>query len=468
MRPSTSTMPTDPTQRPYAYIIMDPQHEYGIALVQQLFQAHRLRPVVIYSSRQLYLARRAHYAELHQVPALATYFLDRTSLAAIANDVRARFQVQGLVPYFEESVLPMAALQDLLQVAWNGADVLRRFRDKSALKAHLRGVAPDLALGYFRAVQGVTEVYADFVPERFIIKPTDGAANRAIGFFGPETGREEVAAYFAANGPGIYALEEQFIGTEYAINGQMDAEGKAIIVNILAYERLAANGKPNLYHRTHHVRQTAPEFAALADYARTVMAASGLVRCPFHMEAIVTEAGPRLIEVGARLGGTRYAFMANDVHAGECDIFALAAHYYVSSAPYAGNLPSWAHYNQVSYVHLDGHWPRRERIYSLAGVDAVEALPEFAGWVVKPRLGAMLQRTQDLYSVPYSFHLMSRASRAELVEVSELAKSLLRINAAPAPRLRRLWLEALALANRLALRLQLQAGRAYSALPCLK
>jgi hypothetical protein len=266
------------------------------------------------------------------------------------------------------------------------------------------------------------------VPDRFDIKPNGGFANRDIGFYDRASAVADVAQYFAGNPPGVYVMEAFLEGTEYAINGQMDHAGRAVVLSISEYERVAANGKPNVYHVTHHVRQDTPEFQAIACYVAAVMEASGLTRCPFHMEVILTAEGPRLVEVGARFGGSRTVFATEDVHGGALDIFGLAAHHYLFDTPYTDSAPDWGYYNRVNYLHFDGIAARTERVYSVEGMEAVEALPCFKAWVVRPEVGRMLYRTHDLYSVPYSFYFVGEASREELREAAKRGERLLRIN----------------------------------------
>src|SRR5205807_2676484 len=111
-----------------------------------------------------------------------------------------------------------------------------------------------IPLNETRPVDNVTDVLAGNLPGRFVIKPNDGFANRDVGFFrsnAPDL-RAQLERYFAGAGSSSFILEDFLEGTEYAVNGQMDAAGRAQVVNVIEYERVAANGKPNVYHRTHH------------------------------------------------------------------------------------------------------------------------------------------------------------------------------------------------------------------------
>ncbi|HET6345290.1 MAG TPA: hypothetical protein VFH51_10165, partial [Myxococcota bacterium] len=182
-------------------------------------------------------------------------------------------------------------------------------------------------------------------------------------------------------------------------------------------------------------------FAPLAEYARQVMEATGLKRCPFHMEVMLTPSGPRMIEVGARFAGLDYVYITNEVHNKGLDAFDMATHHWLSDAPYAGPQGNWEAYDRISFVQLDGVAHQTERVYSVEGVEAIEALPTFRAWVFKPRVGQMVRRTIDLYTIPYSFQLKGEVPHDELMATALAAEKLLRINAGMnLPR--RLWVDA--------------------------
>jgi hypothetical protein len=415
--------------KPRCFLIIDPQHEYARELLGVAARKYGLKPVCVHIDSRAELYKRPFFPELRGSAVLDNYYLDRMSAADIAARVGDKYDVVGIMPYFEQSLAPAAQLVEALGLRWNKPEVVRRFRDKSGLKDFLRKNHPEIPLGASRRVHNVDEVFAEALPPAYVIKPNDGFANRDIGFFTQADSRENVARYFGFGNREAFVLEEKLIGTEYAVNGQMDADGQAQVVSVLEYERVPANGKPNVYHRTFHVPQTDPAYASVAAYAKQVMDASGLLRAPFHLELMLTAAGPRLIEVGARFGGTRYVFATNAVHGGAFSHFELAAHHYLFNTPYAGAPCDWSFYNRVSYVHLDGIAERTERVYTVDGLGEVERLPQFDGWVVKPEVGSLVRRTVDLYTVPYSCHLKSFAGRQDIIDASERVKALVRINA---------------------------------------
>lgn len=411
------------------YLIFEPQHEYAAAMIGYLSDAHGLKPVCVYLSSKAEVYQRRHFSNLGPEQVEASFFLDRMTPAQLAQSLQQRYEVLGVVPYSEQSLGPAAALLQHFPALWNSPDLLRLFRDKAALKATLRREHPHILLNEARLVQSAADVFAAPLPARYVLKPNDGFANRNVGFFEHHSPRAQVAQYFAGGTSGAgYILESFLEGPEFAINGQMDERGQAHVLSVSEYERVHANGKHNIYHWMHHVRQNTALFAEIAAYASQVMQALQLQRCPFHMEVIRTASGPVLVEVGARLGGTRTALASSELHGGGVDALAMAAHAYLFDTPYPKPVANWDNYNRINYMHLDGIADKTERLYSIEGLAAVERLPHFRSWVIKPQVGDTVQRTQDLYQVPWSFYMIGEATREELRALGEQAKGLIKFN----------------------------------------
>ena len=273
-----------------------------MAAMQRL---HGLRPVCVYTQRKLEMYNRDSFPHLRSDAVLEHVFLEDWQPADLAASLSRTYDVRAAVPLTETSVLLASQLSHHFENLRGNADVLQRFRDKAALKQYLRETAPQVPMNQARPVSHVEDVFSQPLPKRYILKPNAGYGSTAIGFFDVGSPRVDVQAYFAKHGPGAYVLEDFLAGDEYAINGQVDHAGDIHVVSMLRYEHRQLNGKPNVYWRSHHVRQNTAQFAAVAAYVQDVVRASGLRRSPFHAEVILTQAGPRLVEVGARFGGRR-------------------------------------------------------------------------------------------------------------------------------------------------------------------
>lgn len=349
---------------------------------------------------------------------------------ATAAWLDAHYDVRAVVPWQEPTVGPAGALAAALGLSWAQPDVLGLFRDKYALKAHLRAVPGGPRVNVSAAVATVEEVQAVVSAhdlDRYVLKPRDGYGNTGVTFLDKNSDPALLRAALAAAGPSGLLLEDFIDGEEYYVNGQLDAVGRATVTRVARYLRGEVNGKANVELGVRLVRTTDPVFASLRDYAVEVTQATGLVRSPFHLEAKVDWQGPCLIEVGARIMGGDPADEEGRVHNGGLDIFAVAAHYYLTDED-LGPLPlDWGRYDRFAFGRAIGVSRTSGRIKELSGVREVEAMPEFVRWSIRPAVGDPLAPTVDIGAVPWNVTLEAPTDEA-LEEAAAKARSLLRWN----------------------------------------
>ena len=410
------------------YLLLDPQHGYAAPLMAAMKRLHGLRPVCVYAQRKFEMYNRENFPLLRSDAVLEHIYLEDWQPADLAASLLRTYDVRAAIPLAETTVLLAAQLSRHFPALQNNAEVLPRFRDKAALKQYIRETAPHIPMNHARLVRNVDDVFSQALPKRYILKPNAGYGSAAIGFFDGGSPRVDVQAYFAKHGLADYVLEDFLEGVEYAINGQVDDAGEIHVVSMLRYEHRQLNGKPNVYWRSHHVRQNTAHFATIGAYVQEVVQAAGLRRSPFHAEVILTSAGPRLVEVGARFGGGDFMFAANRCHGFAIDVFEMAAHHYVSAAPYAGRYADWTYYNTVAFLSLDGATDKNEPVYRVHGVADVEALSEFAGWVANPALAKRLSATRDLFGATYSVQLFARGNDERVVNAADQVEAMIRFN----------------------------------------
>ncbi|MBI4958337.1 MAG: methyltransferase domain-containing protein [Desulfovibrio sp.] len=98
-------------------------------------------------------------------------------------------------------------------------------------------------------------------------------------------------------------IQEFAIGREFAVN-TASREGRHALSDLWEYRKIATPGGAPLYDRTMLVRELGQEHHAIIDYTRNVLDALGVRFGPAHVEVMLTDKGPVLIEVGARpMGG---------------------------------------------------------------------------------------------------------------------------------------------------------------------
>jgi hypothetical protein len=417
------------------YLIQDPHHEYAVRFIEHVYRKYGHRAVCFYTDPRERLRHAPRFPILRSEHVAAAYDIGNGDLSRFAAHVAAHHDVVAVLPFNEPSVLPAARIARHLGLSWAQPEVICRIQDKFALKEHLRRGHPQIPMNASCRVETLADVcstrrHSEY--RRFVLKPNTGFGNRHVGLFDARTPETEIAALLDRM-QGTPMLMEQYVaGAEYFVNGQVNATGKVDVVAIFQYLRSPANGRHNIDHETLLVPYRDPRFAQFARYAEQVLAATGLLRSPFHLELKCDGRGPCLIEIGARLAGHGNAFLCSDVHDSRIDLFDLAAHYYLDSSDY-GPLPlNWEAYDAspVRYVH--GIATKRELIYSLEGIRKVEALPEFHCWVRKPVLGARLEPTVDSLSMPFSL-VLKGPTQEELRRPAAEVRRLLRWNESVTP-----------------------------------
>ncbi len=408
-----------------AYILRNPVYEYAFDLIATIENQYGLKPILWFTDQDTYFYQR------HRLPYKDKWF-DRIFFAGdheidlLIKKVSERFEICAALPYEESAVVATAEILEKLNLPGPNPHTIRLFRDKFRLKEYLVSQDPSLPLHTFFHVSSYADLMEkrDRWPDRFVIKPVDGVANKGNGFFSCHTPLAELEAFFRDNSFHEFILEEFLEGTEYAVNGQMDEHGEALIYSIFRYERVSANGRATLYFRDWLTHEDNPTFAKLAAYARQVMKASGLKRSPFHMELMMRGEQPYLLEVGARLAGGNLIYATHTAHGPDLNVFLMSAHYYLNKDGTAPTRCNWEHYNRCTYSMITGvNTTQVGRLIRLEGIEKVKALPEFRMWFKEPHIGDRIKLTVDGESAPFALHLSSERADTKMLFLTDQVRS---------------------------------------------
>ena len=391
-------------------ILIDPYHRYAEMFIDLIHTKWGIKTVALYTDRTQLLLQGIRFPILRSEAIEASYYVDEDDILAIAPQLQALHDIVAVIPHAETYVLLASELASALGLDWAQGDTIDRFRDKFRLKSYIarQPDAPRINLMWsVTTAQDVAAALADSDIDRFVLKPNDGFGNMNIGFFDRSSDAADIKEHLELAKGHAMMMEEFIAGPEYHVNGQIDGEGNVEIYAIFRYYRGEMYGKPNSLFWEEKVSQTDPVFTALADYLTAVMTASGLRRSPFHAEALVDATGPCLVEVGARLCGADCAFTFNLSHGEQLNVFELAAHYYLSSEPLNNPQLDWTIYNGRALGTLYGFYGEWSRVYSLSGIDTVEARPDFLRWARKPEIADNLEPTLDVGAHPWFVTLAS-------------------------------------------------------------
>ena len=384
---------------PGEFVIQDPYHDYAIRFIHQLHRTHGWKAVCYYTNTEDLRRSFRSFPQLRD-PGLiaASYRVGESGMPAFIDHLRVGHDIRAVIPHYEPAVLNASRIAEGLGLSWSQPEVLARFRDKEAMKAHLQRVDPTIRLNHSQLVSSPGEAVAvarHLGLARFVLKPNDGFGNVGVGFFEAGTSEAEVADHWGA---AVSLLLEEFVsGEEYHCDGQVDADGTVTITDAFRYFRGMVNGKENIELGSGQVHHDSSLFRELGEYTTRVVRATGLRRSPFHAEMKIDDRGPCLIEVAARLVGVKTADVVNFMHGGSLDLFAVAAHYYATPEPYGTLRTDWPTYDSRIVWQVAGTVRRTERVYNLQGIREVEAMPEFLFWIEHLSIGERLHRTTDIF-----------------------------------------------------------------------
>lgn len=410
-------------------LVQDPYRPYAVRFIELFARRYGMRTVAFYTDPVQMRRHRQEFPQLYGPLISASYLVDESQLDAFASMLRERHRIEAVVPYWEATLLPAARIAERIGLSWAQPGVIERFRDKAALKDHLRSVPGGPRMNVSAHVSSLDEVralVADHGLDRYVLKPNDGFGNQLIGFFDSSTSAQQLAAYVAAVGTDL-VLEEYVDGPELFVDGIVDERGEPTSWSVWRYLRLDANGRHGVCIGAVQVRRHDPLFAPAVEYADHVMRASGLRRNPFHLELKVDDRGPCLIEVAGRLPGADYATLDGELH-GTLDVFGVAAHHYLSDEPYGEIELDWDRYDATVRGQVNGISTVSGRVFEVLGREEAESSPEFVRWVAAPEFGNRVEPTVDFLTEPWRM-VVDVPDETAYDEVSERMRALVRVNA---------------------------------------
>ena len=140
------------------------------------------------------------------------------------------------------------------------------------------------------------------IPYPFICKPTDMAGSRGINLIHCEAELEAAIRDSVASGDsGDILIEEYMVGPEVSVEMFVEEDRPSV----LQITDKLTSGAPHFMELGHSQPSGLPQAVkdAIADVACAAARALGLYNCPAHAEIIITDKGPKMVEIGARMGG---------------------------------------------------------------------------------------------------------------------------------------------------------------------
>ncbi len=135
-----------------------------------------------------------------------------------------------------------------------------------------------------------------------IMKPTDNAGSRGVVLCNSIEELKEEYEYSRSNSRcGTVIIEEYLQGPEFSVE-VMVVSG---VPNILQITDKLTTGAPHFVEMGHSqpTCQSDSNIAKIKDLASRACKAIGITDGPAHVEIILTKSGPKMVELGARMGG---------------------------------------------------------------------------------------------------------------------------------------------------------------------
>lgn len=419
----------DVSSRRSTYLIQDPYDKDAVEFIRTIALHYGLRPVCFYTDPRGRFDGERMFPELRSPLIEATYDVDledRNGLESFAREVQDRYDIVGIVPFLEDKVETAADLLELLDLQWNDPTTLRRFRNKHEMKAYVASTAPHVRVPFTRLVTSADELSGGHLPEKFVVKPNDGLGNLHIGIFDRDS--LEQAQRHISDNPGFEWVVEEFIdGTEYVVNGHVRADGTVDVLAVQEYVRGEVDGYSTIYLAHFHIHTDEEPFQELASYATELVTALGLRGCPFHLEAIIDDKGPAVVDLAARLPSEAAGWWMTRLHPYRPSTYLVAAHDYLGRDELDLDV-RWDRYNSTRMMYVYGFSEMDTHISSLHGIDELEAFPEFVQWRIEPHVGQKLSVTRELLSAPYCVDVEGDWTREEAIEFSNKVRSIVRWN----------------------------------------
>ena len=188
-------------------------------------------------------------------------------------------------------------------------------------------------------------------------------------------------------------------GTEYIVDS-VSADGHVYVCGVWRYDkRLLGNGKP-IYNRDILLDADDPVCAPLIAYTKQVLDALDIRNGPAHSEVIVTQEGPTIVEVGARLNGNMHPGYHNlCLGTNQADLTALA---YVDTEGFLAEYGDKNYHQRQPACVFNTPTQLSGKVVSINEdvVQPVRSLPSVFDLTVKRKPGDSIVPTRDLLTSP--------------------------------------------------------------------
>jgi biotin carboxylase len=339
--------------------------------------------------------------------------IDFTSKASIQNSLQNHnLEVTGiLLAGYEQYVQGLATLNELFSLSGLDKDAALAATDKTVMRAtlqqHNRHLAPVWAPVH--SMDGV-RAFADKHTFPLVLKPNNLMKSLYVSIC---KNMDELTAAFAAMQAALahknttVLIEEFLDGSMHTLAGFVDADGAIAISNTITD---CVTAKDNGVSDSYIAERIMPSYLSSHDAdsvrkaAHEGVKALGLKGVALHIEIMLTSDGPKIIEIGARLGGYRRRMYQ----------LSQGVDLYEGLVNAAIGLPFTFTDIEQNHVCVIELFAKRDgTLVGIQNVDAIRDLPAYRQLVQKYDIGSHVGRAQDGKRA-VAFVILAHKDRAEI------------------------------------------------------
>ncbi len=288
----------------------------------------------------------------------------------VVTELALRERVNGIMTLCTDApIRTVAAVGRRLSLAVLSEDAAANATDKRLMRKAL--LANGVPVPGFSEVESIDAALAAAEAIGYPVALKIACSSGSRGIYRVETPEDLAQRFDQARKyqpRGNLLLEEWMDGPEVSVEGVCGG-GQARVIQVTD-KLLFAGGIPVEAGHSQPSRLPDATVAQISAVAQTGIRALGLEHCAFHAELKATRGGPKVVEIGARLGGDRIATHLTPLSTG-VNLVRAAIQIAVGQEPDLA--PSITRGAAIRYFHAAGYGT----VESIEGLDELPSLPGF-------------------------------------------------------------------------------------------
>lgn len=329
----------------------------------------------------------------------------------------SQFSITAVLPGTETGVHLADELSEQLGLKSNGIKISAARRNKYLMLETLRAAGIKVARQIKSANCHDLIAYKHKMSlKKVVVKPVESAGSEDVRICVNDTEIERAhnAIVGKVNILGLLnresILQEYLDGNEYFINC-VSLKGQHVVCDVWRHNKRPLNGFDFVYDRAELCDVFDPMEQEIIEYNKRALDALGIQFGPSHCEIIMTQNGPRMIEMGARLQGMSLPQL-NDACLGFGPVD-MTVDCYVDEARFHNKARAYRVKKFAMRVNLISE--RAGIFKGFSGLDNIESLPSFFYLRTISEPNKKIEKTVNYFTVP-AFVVLVSEDRDRLFE----------------------------------------------------